>query len=62
MEKNAEMFKYISCLFKISESKRSTARAVFFNEFGIKNVYTMESSFGNYVNNNNELMQFSKEK
>ena len=46
----------MGCFFRIPEKKKSTARAVFYNDFNIKNSYTVEASFGGYeINNNNNL-------
>lgn len=44
-----EMFRFNSCIFKISHSKRATARAVFFQHFNISNCYTIEASFGSFL-------------
>lgn len=46
------MFRYFSCMWRISESKESTARAVMFRKFNISNCYTMESSNGLYFDRN----------
>lgn len=43
-----DMFRYYSCVFKISENKKSTGRAVMFEEVGIPYTYTVESSNGFY--------------
>ena len=47
-----EMFRYYSCVFRISENKRSTGRAVMFEEVGIPYTYTVESSNGFYYDPN----------
>lgn len=42
------MFRYYSCIFKIEEDKKSTARAVFQQMYGIPLCYTVEASNGSY--------------
>ncbi|KRX08300.1 hypothetical protein PPERSA_01761 [Pseudocohnilembus persalinus] len=42
------MFRFHSSIFKISQGKKSTARAVFHYKYGINNCYTIESSNGQY--------------
>ncbi len=44
----SEMFRYFSCIFKISPGKKSTARAVIFNNCNIVNCFTIEASNGSY--------------
>lgn len=41
-------FRYHSCMFSISESKKSTGRAAMFEAFQIPYTYTVESSIGCY--------------
>ncbi|MDC3321622.1 M14-type cytosolic carboxypeptidase, partial [bacterium] len=43
--KNAKVFSYRDCNFKVRKSKESTARVVTNREIGIMNSYTMEASF-----------------
>ena len=43
--KNAKVFSYRDCNFKVRKSKESTARVVTRKEIGIMNSYTMEASF-----------------
>lgn len=47
-----EMFRYYSCVWKIPEDKKSTGRAVLFEELMIPYVYTVESSIGIYYDAN----------
>ena len=42
------MFRYYSCIFKISQSKKNTARAILFNYFDIVNCFTIEASNGSF--------------
>ena len=42
------MFRYYSCIFKISTEKATTARATFNRVVNIPFTYTMESSNGGY--------------
>lgn len=42
------MFRYYSCIFKISTEKATTARATFNRIINIPFTYTMESSNGGY--------------
>ena len=44
------MFRYYSCSFKISESKRKTARAVFLRKLMIPFSYTVEASISSHYN------------
>ena len=53
LEQSSEKFKYLSCCFRITDNKKTTARAVFYNDFCIKNTYTIEASFGSFENKNN---------
>lgn len=53
LEQSSEKFKYLSCGFRITDNKKTTARAVFYNDFLIKNTYTIEASFGSFENKNN---------
>lgn len=48
-----EMFRYYSCIFKISEFKESTARAVILRNFKIPLTYTIEASNGSFYNHEN---------
>ncbi|CAD8188775.1 unnamed protein product [Paramecium pentaurelia] len=45
-----EMFRYYSSIFRISQSKKSTARGVFLDLYDIVNCFTIESSNGSYYN------------
>merc|ERR1711933_645596 len=38
-------FNFAQCIWNISKQKEATARAVIWRQFGIQNVYTLESSF-----------------
>ena len=42
------MFRYYSCIFRITEGKKDTARAVFFHDYTIPFTYTVEASNGSY--------------
>lgn len=50
MSEQTEMFRYFSCNFRVSKSKRKAARAVVASEFGIPYSYTFETSFHFYFN------------
>lgn len=43
---NCDMFRYYSCIFKISPGKKTTGRAFFHYTCGIANCYTIEASNG----------------
>ena len=59
LQKRTDMFDFSRCSFVIPYSKRTTARATFFNDFGVENCYTFEASFGNYINKTNNKISFS---
>lgn len=44
ISKKTEAFRYYACLFKISESKINTGRALFFYEYKTRFVFTIEAS------------------
>lgn len=44
------MFRYYSSIFRISHSKRSTARGVFCDLYDLINCFTIETSNGSYYN------------
>ena len=45
----SEMFRYSSCSYHLNKGKRETARAVMSNEFGIKQVFTVEASLAGFM-------------
>jgi len=47
-----DMFRFYSCIFKISPGKKNTSRAIFFTEFEIHNCFTIEASNGSYYSSN----------
>lgn len=49
------MFRYFSCIFKISECKERTLRAVLLKYFDVDAVFTVEVSNGAYYSH--ELME-----
>ena len=42
------MFRYYSCVFKIEDIKKTTARAIFLKYLNIPICYTIEASNGSY--------------
>lgn len=42
------MFRYHSCIFRVSEIKKNTARAIFNSKYEILNCFTIEVSNGYY--------------
>jgi len=42
------MFRYYSCIFRISQSKQTTARAVVLKQLNIPLSFTIETSNGSY--------------
>jgi len=42
------MFRYYSCVFKVTPGKQATARAVLLRQIGIPFTYTLEASNGCY--------------
>lgn len=48
---HTKMFRFYSCIFKVSEFKYSTARAVLLRKLNIPFSYTIESSNGSYYDN-----------
>ena len=42
------MFRYYSCIFKISEVKATTARAIMLRKLNVPLSYTIETSNGSY--------------
>lgn len=43
-----KMFRFYSCIFKITPEKRNTARAILFNNYDIVNCFTIEASNGSF--------------
>ena len=57
---STEMFRYYSCLFKISKKKETTSRCVFWKTCDIVNCFTVEASNGSfYTSNNQETVDFN---
>ncbi len=50
ISERTDMFRYYSCIFRISSSKRTTARAVLLKQ--IPHCYTVEASVGMYYSPN----------
>ncbi|CAD8198570.1 unnamed protein product [Paramecium pentaurelia] len=50
LSQKTEMFRFYSSIFRISQSKKSTARGVFAELYDIVNCFTIETSNGNYYN------------
>lgn len=48
LSSHTEMFRYYSCIFKISAAKATTARAIFLRKLMISCSYTIEASNGSY--------------
>ncbi|CAD8200314.1 unnamed protein product [Paramecium pentaurelia] len=48
LSQKTEMFRFYSSIFRISQSKKSTARGVFADLYDIVNCFTIETSNGNY--------------
>ena len=48
LSKRTPMFRYYSCVFKIEDIKKTTARAIFLKYFNIPMCYTIEASNGSY--------------
>ena len=48
IDNRTEMFRYYSCIFKITEEKKTTARAIFLKQHNISLSYTIEASNGSY--------------
>lgn len=48
LSKRTPMFRYYSCVFKIEEAKKTTARAIFNKLFDIPMCFTIEASNGSY--------------
>ena len=61
LDHKTEMFRFYSSSFKISASKMSTSRAICFYDYKIKNCYTVEASFGNYMTKIKEIIPFNTE-
>ena len=51
-----DMFRYYACIFRISNSKKATARGVFSND--ILNCFTIEASNGSYILEGNGTKDF----
>lgn len=50
VSKRTEMFRYYSCVFKIEEEKKTTARSIFQQMHNIPLSFTVEASNGSYYN------------
>lgn len=48
LDNKTEMFRYYSCIFRVSKGKKSTARGVFCESYGFPNCFTIEASNGFY--------------
>ena len=48
LSKKTEVFRYYSCVFRVSEYKASTARAIVLRQLAIPFSYTIEASNGSY--------------
>jgi hypothetical protein len=55
------MFRFYSCKFRISKSKKRAARAVMSSEFQINHSYTLETSYHGYFSNSRETLPFTPE-
>lgn len=42
------MFRYFSCIYRVADHKRSTARGVFCDLYDLVNCFTVETSNGSY--------------
>lgn len=57
------MFRFYSCVFRIAESKKETARAVMLSKYRIPYVFTIESSNGCYYDSETKSkVDFNKSK
>ena len=45
------MFRYYSCMFRVSEWKKGTARSVFSEIYDLVNCFTIETSNGSFYHN-----------
>ena len=61
LSKITEMFRFQSCLFRVSKPKYGTSRAVFSMYYNISNCYTLEASFGSFINSQRETLNFTDE-
>ncbi|CAD8189181.1 unnamed protein product [Paramecium octaurelia] len=52
LSQKTDMFRFYSSIFRISQSKKSTARGVFAELYDIVNCFTIETSNGNYYTQN----------
>ena len=59
LSKKTEMFRFYSCVFRISPNKMTTSRAIFSGEYGICHFYTLEASYGSYFKENRETEYFN---
>ncbi|CAD8109409.1 unnamed protein product [Paramecium sonneborni] len=50
LSQKTDMFRFYSSIFRITQSKQTTARGVFANLYDIVNCFTIETSNGNYYN------------
>jgi predicted MPP superfamily phosphohydrolase len=61
ISERTEMFRFYSCKFRISKSKKRAARAVMSSEFQINHSYTLETSYHGYFSNSRETLPFTPE-
>ncbi|KAL4504058.1 hypothetical protein ABPG72_022688 [Tetrahymena utriculariae] len=59
LAKMTDMFRYFSCIFRISQMKKNTARGIFFNNYDIGNCFTVEASNGSYYIGNQKTIDFT---
>ena len=58
MSHKTDMFRFFSCIFRIHSSKTTTARAIFFSEYGIDQCYTLEASYASWFTQDRETLNF----
>lgn len=61
LSKKTDMFRFHSCIFRISKGKMTTARALFAIDYGINNCFTIEASFAGYITRTRETKPFTTE-
>lgn len=61
ISERTDMFRFYSCKFRISKSKKRAARAVMSTEYQINHCYTLETSYFAYINQNRETYPFCAE-
>jgi len=62
LSKRTDMFRFYSCVFRISNYKMTTSRAIFSIDYGIPHYYTLEASYGSYFDENRETKYFTQQK